>query len=296
MLRLQGIIPPIITPLTPEERVDEPALRCQLDRLLAGGVHGIYLLGSTGEQPALRAEERGRVVAIARDAVGGRVPLVVGTMAASTGRAVENIAQAEAAGADAVAVTPPHYYPSQGHAEQVAHYRACAQAARVPVVIYNIPSTTKVMLPVETIQAIAALPNVIGIKDSSADFTHFLKVLDAFGGRDDFACLVGAPPLLGAAVLFGAAGGVPGLANMDPAALVALYDAARRRDVERVTAHQRRVLQLMRVVSFGSPLACLKTALELMGVCGATACAPIQPVSPDARDRIAACLRELELL
>jgi 4-hydroxy-tetrahydrodipicolinate synthase len=296
MLELHGIIPPVVTPLTVEERVDEAAFRGLLQRQLAGGVHGLYLLGSTGEQPALRPGERFRVLTIARDEVGGRVPLVAGTMAASTTRAIENIRQAEEAGVDAVAVTPPHYYPSQGHAEQVAHYRACAAAARVPVVIYNIPSTTKVMLSVETTAAIAALPNVIGVKDSSTDYTHFLKLLDALGGRPGFACLVGAPPLLGAAVLFGAAGGVPGLANMDPACLVALYDAARARRVDEVAALQHRLLQLMRVVSFGAPITCLKTALELMGICAATCCAPLQPVGPEARERIAGLLRELELL
>src|SRR5947209_8056169 len=128
-MKLQGIVPPVVTPLTPDERVDEAGLRRQLARLLEGGVHGLYLLGSTGEQPALREAERRRAVEIAKEVVAGRVPLVVGTMAGSTSRAIDNIHAAEAAGADAVAVTPPHYYPSQGRAEQVAHYRACADAA-----------------------------------------------------------------------------------------------------------------------------------------------------------------------
>src|SRR5436189_6247220 len=108
--KLQGIIPPVITPLARDERVDAPALRRQIERLIEGGVHGLYLLGSTGEQPALRDAERRRAVELAKEAVSGRVPLVVGTMAGSTSRAIDNIRAAESAGADAVAVTPPHYY------------------------------------------------------------------------------------------------------------------------------------------------------------------------------------------
>jgi 4-hydroxy-tetrahydrodipicolinate synthase len=296
MLRLEGIVPPVVTPLTDGERVDEEGLRRQLRRLLDAGVRGIFFLGTTGEQPALLEAERGRAIEVARDEVGDRVPLVVGAMAPGTGRAVENIAQAQRLGADAVAVTPPYYYPTQGAAEQVAHYRACAASAAVPVVIYNIPQTTKVMLQPETIAELAAIPNIAGLKDSSQDFIHFLKILEILGERQDFSCLIGSPPLIGAAVLFGAAGGVPGIANLDPALLVALYEAARRRAVVEVTAIQQRVLRLMRVLAFGAPVACLKTALEVMGVCGARTCAPTQPISEDGRRRIAAILREQELV
>lgn len=296
MLQLRGIIPPVVTPLGAGETVEEGALRRQLGRLLDGGVRGIFLLGSTGEQPALRDEERRRTVAIARDAVAGRIPLVVGTMASSTARAIDNIRAAAAAGADAVAVTPPHYYPTHGDAEQLAHYRACASASPVPVVIYNIPSTTKVMLAPGTVAQIAGIPNVAGIKDSSGDFAHFLRLLEAVRGREDFACLVGSPPLIGAALLFGADGAVPGVANMDPLALVALYEAATAGRLEEARALQRRVMQLMKVVQFGPPIACIKTALELMGICPATCCAPTQPLSSDNRDRLASLLRELELL
>ncbi len=296
MFSLRGIVPPVVTPLLEDERIDEAGLRRQLDRLLEGGVHGLYFLGSTGEMPALRESERARAIRIARVVVGGRVPIVVGTMANSTALAIDNLRLAEREGADAVAVTPPHYYPSQGPADQVAHYRACAAAARLPVLIYNIPRTTKVMLGVDTIGEIASLPNVVGIKDSSEDMVHFLRVLDALGGRPGFSCLIGSPTLAGLAVLAGADGAVPGVANLAPALWVAIYDAARRGALEEVRALQRRVISLSRVLGFGAPIVCLKTALELMGVCQAVACAPFQPVSPEGREAIAAILKEHELL
>src|SRR5262249_17797692 len=137
----------------------------------------IYLLGSSGEMPALRDSERRRAIEGARRVVRGRVPLIAGCMASSTARAIDNIWMAEAAGADAVAVTPPHYYPLSGHAVMLEHYRRCAEASSLPVVIYNIPLTTKVMLAPETIMAIRSLPGVIAIKDSSGDLTHLLRIL-----------------------------------------------------------------------------------------------------------------------
>ncbi|MBM3457538.1 MAG: dihydrodipicolinate synthase family protein, partial [Armatimonadetes bacterium] len=183
---LKGIVPPIVTPLNADETVDESGLERQLNRLIQAGVHGIYFLGSTGEQPALRDGEKVRAIRAARRVVNGRVPLVVGTMASGTARAVDNIRAAEKAGADAVAVTPPHYYPSSGAEEQLAHYRTCAAATGLPVVIYNIPSTTKVMLAPDTMARIGEIRNVVGLKDSSGDFSHFLKILGLLRDRAGF--------------------------------------------------------------------------------------------------------------
>lgn len=292
MLELHGIVPPILTPLNADESVDEAGLRRLISRLIDGGVHGIYLLGSTGEQPALLEHERARAVRIGREEIRGRVPLVVGCMASSTLRAISNIRSAEECGADAVAVTPPHYFPSQGPAEQVAHYGACALAARGPVLIYNIPSTTKVMLSPETIHSIATLPNVIGVKDSSTDLTHFLKLVDRKPHDRPFSCLIGAAPLIGPSVAFGGDGAVPGIANLDPVLSVQVYDAARRGDLKEARALQRRLTHLMRLLALGPPIVCLKTALELMGVCGKTACAPFQPLGEQAREHLRDILAE----
>ncbi len=296
MFRLQGIVPPAVTPLHADETVDEAGLERQLGRLLDAGNQGIFFLGSTGEEPALRDAEKARAVRLARRVVAGRVPLVVGTMASSTARAIDNIRAAEEAGADAVAVTPPHYYPSRGEEDQLAHYRACAAAARLPVVIYNIPSTTKVMLAPETIARIAELPNVAGIKDSSGDFVHFLKVLSLLRGKEGFSLLVGSPVLAGAAVLYGADGAVASVANADPYTMLEVYRAARERDLPRLRQLQDRVHLLMRLIGFGAPIACLKTALELLGVCGHHATAPIQPLDAARREAVAGILRELGLL
>jgi 4-hydroxy-tetrahydrodipicolinate synthase len=295
-MQLEGVIPPMVTPLDADERVDEAGLARQVERLLAAGVHGIYLLGSSGEMPALRDGERRRAIETARRVVRGRVPLIAGCMAASTARAIDNIRLSEAAGADAVAITPPHYYPLSTPAAMLEHYRRCTAASAVPVVIYNIPLTTKVMLSAETILAIRALPRVIGIKDSSGDMTHVLRILALRGDDPGFRVLVGALPITGAALLMGADGMVPGVGNLDPGLMVELYERGRAGDAAGVRALQPRIQSLLRVLEFGSNIVCLKTALELMGVCAAHVTAPFPALGERERAGLAAALREHGLL
>jgi 4-hydroxy-tetrahydrodipicolinate synthase len=296
MMELRGIVPPMVTPLNADETLDPEGLERQLERLIAAGVHGIFFLGTTGEQPALRDLERVKAIREAARVTAGRKPLIVGTMASSTLRAVDHIHEAEAAGADAVAVTPPYYYLSQGPDEQAAHYRACAAATRLPVVIYNIPQTTKVMLAPETVARIAEIPNVVGVKDSSGDLTQVLKILSLMRGKDGFSVLVGAPPIAGAAMLYGADGAVPGIANVDPRAMLDVYASAIAANTAALRNLQHRIFRLMSLITHGAPIACFKTALELMGICRHYTTAPLQPLGEEKRQAVAATLRELELL
>jgi 4-hydroxy-tetrahydrodipicolinate synthase len=296
MLTLHGIVVPTVTPLNQDETLDEGGLERLLARLLDAGVHAIFLLGSTGEEPALRDAERVKAVRAAKRIIAGRAPLIVGTMASSTARAIDNIRAAEGAGADAVAVTPPHYYPSRGEEEQLAHYRACAAATGLPVVIYNIPLTTKVSLAPETVARLAEIENVTGIKDSTADLIHFLKILSLTRGKTGFSKLIGAPLLAGAAVLYGADGAVASVANVDPRTMLDVYASAVAKNTTALQTLEERVHRLMSLVAFGAPIVCLKTALELLGVCSRHATMPLQPLSAEKREAIAGILRELGLV
>lgn len=296
MLRLEGSLPPMVTPLAAGEVVDTEGLGRQVERLIEAGVGGIYLLGSTGESPALRDEEKRRAVSAAVAAARGRVPIVAATMSSGTARAVDTIRLAQEAGADAVAVTPPHYYPSGGEAEWTAHYEAAIAATHLPVILYNIPGTTKVMFSAHFVTRMAEHERVVGIKDSSGDWSFAMSLLGLLRDRPDFGLFFGSIQVVGPAMLYGAAGAILGPANIDPATSVALCEAARAGRVAETYAAQQRLLSLARITTLGSPIACLKTALELMGVCSATITQPFQPVSPAARGQIAGILREHELL
>lgn len=296
MFRLQGIVPPLVTPLNEDETIDEAGLERQLGRLIDARVHGVFFLGTTGEQPALRDAERVKAIRRARRVLAGHLPLIVGTMASSTARAIDYIREAEREGADAVAVTPPYYYLSRGADDQLPHYRACAAATGLPVVIYNIPLTTKVQIAPETIARLAEIPNIVGVKDSSGDFMHFMRILSAVRDRPGFGTMVGSPPLAGAALLYGGSGAVPGVANLDPRTMLDVYACALAGNTTGLVRLQERVHKLMNLAGLGAPIACFKTALELMGVCRHYTTAPIQPLGPEKREAIAAILRDLELL
>ena len=295
-LRLRGIYPPTVTPLNNDETIDEAGLRRLLDHLIVGGVHGFYLLGSTGEFAALRSSERRKAMEIAVDEVRGRVPIVAGASAESTVRAVDNIGIAQECGVDAVAITPTYYYPTGGAAEQIAHYKACVRSTDLPLVIYNIPQMTKVMLSPDTVGKIAELDGIISIKDSSGDWTYMLNLLNRLQDDEDFSILAGAPMLAASHILMGGDGAVMGLGNLDPVTCVRLYESAKTHDLEELWRWQRRVFDFSRVATYGAPIVCYKTALMLMGICQDHACAPFQSLSADARGDLASTLRELGLV
>jgi 4-hydroxy-tetrahydrodipicolinate synthase len=296
MFQLHGIVPPLVTPLNEDETIDEAGLERQLERMIEAGVHGIFFLGTTGEQPALRDSERLKAIRRAKSVAGDRIPLIIGTMASSTARAIDHIREAEKAGAAAVAVTPPYYYLSRGAEDQVPHYQACAAATGLPLVIYNIPLTTKVQIAPETMARIAEIENVRGVKDSSGDFMHFLRILSLFAEKPGCGVMVGSPPLAGAAILYGGSGAVPGIANVDPRVMLDIYASALAGNTPALIRLQERVHKLMNLAALGPPIACFKTALELLGVCKHHTSAPIQPLPPDKREAVAAILRDLELL
>jgi 4-hydroxy-tetrahydrodipicolinate synthase len=296
MLRLTGMLPPMVTPLDAEERIDEAGLVRQVERLIAGGVHGIYLLGTTGEAAALRESEKQRAIQATLAQVAGRVPVVVGCMASSTRRAVEQVERAAKLGATAVAVTPPHYYANTSEPEILAHYRAVAASTALPLLIYNIPQTTKVMISAEVVRGIAEIENVVGIKDSSGDWSQALKLLFYLREDPGFSVLFGSAQIAGPALLFGAEGAVIGIGNVDPARLVRLYAAASQGRVEETYAIQKEIQGLMRLQSYGGGIACIKAALDLMGVCASHVTQPFQPVPEENRPKIAAVLREYGLL
>lgn len=291
-----GIFPPIVTPLDEKERLDVEGFERQLNRLLKAGVHGIYLLGSSGEGVTLRESVRREVVRVASRFVGGRVPVICGVMDTSTERVLENISQVVDAGVDAVAVTPPFYYSPFSNDDLLAFFKRLAEASPVPIFLYNIPATTKVFIPPEIVEKLADVGNIVGIKDSTGSWIQAMELLDRVGEREDFAVFLGSHVLAGGAMLFGARGAVMSLANLDPGTCVALYNAAMRRDVDAVYSYQRRLLHLGAIYRYGREVPCLKTALALMNVCREYATHPLMPLDATGREAITTILRSLNLL
>ena len=296
MTRFQGIYPPMVTPLTRDERIDEEGLANVINYLLQGGVQGIYLLGTTGEGPVLPEREWRRAVEVAKEALQGRGGLIVGAMEPATQRCINRLKIAEEIGVDAVAVTPPYYYPPRDEGEIIRHYEQVCEAAQGPVLVYNIPSTTKVFIQAETIARINRIDNIAGMKDSTGDWAHVQKLLLLLGDDPKFSLLIGAPTLAGIGMLLGADGAVMSVGNIDPKMTVQLYHVAKAGDVEQVFALQQRLQSLLRLYPFGSQAASLKAVLHLLGHCQPYPAQPAAPVAEEDYPQMEALLRENGLL
>ena len=295
-IRFEGIFSPTITPLDEKERVDELGFVKQLNRLIDNGVHGIYLLGTSGEFTTLTNTERERAMDIAVKAVGGRVPIICGVMDTSAQRVIQNIEIAEQFGVDVVAATPGYYYPSTDDADLIEFYQAIAASTELPVFIYNIPSTVKTSIKPQVVAQLAEdCDNIVGIKDSSGDWTNCLNLLALLGDRTDFSIMLGSHTAIGAAVLFGADGGVVSISNVAPKESVALYNAAKARDIDEVHRLQKLLLRLSKMYTYGQGVSGMKACLEILGVCKAYTTNPLLPVSDAAKAELRDLLTELEI-
>ncbi len=296
-IRLEGIFSPTITPLDEKERVDELGFVNQLNRLINNGIHGIYLLGTSGEFTTLTDTERERAMDIAVKTVGDRVPIICGVMDTSTQRVIQNIETAAQFGVDAVAATPGYYYPSTDDADLIQFYHAVAASTELPVFIYNIPATVKTAIKPQVVAQLAEdCDNIVGIKDSSGDWTNCLSLLDLLGDRTDFAVMLGSHTAIGAALLFGADGGVISISNVAPKESVALYNAAKARDIDEVHRLQRVLLRLSKMYTYGQGVSGMKACLEILGVCNAYTTSPLLALNDTAKAELQQLLREEGIL
>ncbi|EPD59719.1 dihydrodipicolinate synthase family protein [Streptomyces sp. HGB0020] len=302
---LTGVVPPVCTPLTPDREVDVPSLLRLVDHLLDGGVHALFVLGSSSEAAYLRDVQRRLVVEAVTGHVGGQVPVLAGAIDMATPRVLDHVAAVTAAGADAVVVTAPFY--ARTHPAEIArHFRLVAAASTVPVIAYDIPVAVHTKLPVDVVLDLAADGVLAGLKDSSGDLAAFRAVVTGARGIPGFSVLTGSELLVDAALALGADGSVPGLANVDPHGYVRLDRLCRAGDWERARDEQDRLCALFGLVGVGDParmgggssaLGAFKAALHLRGVidCPATA-EPQVPLSPEEVEQVGKFLAGAGLL
>jgi 4-hydroxy-tetrahydrodipicolinate synthase len=289
----QGIIPPLVTPFHPDGSVNEAALRRVINHVIDAGVHGVFVGGSQGEFFALEEAELIRVFEVAVEEVNGRVPVYAGTAAITTAKAVRLTRAAEAAGCDAVSVITP-FFITPNDQELYLHYKAVAEATRLPVLLYNNPDRTGFNLSVETISRLARIENVIGMKDSSGNLTLVGEVIRNTG--PDFRVFCGRDTVIFQVLASGGGGAVPASGNVAPRLIVELYDHFRRGDLEAARAAQFKLAPLRMAFNLGSFPVVIKEALNLMGLEVGSARPPIQPLVPEKREQLAGVLREIGLI
>lgn len=293
MIKPYGIIPAMVTPLDKDERLNEGALRRLVHHLLQGGVHGLFALGSQGEFWAFDPQEKRRILQAVVDETRGRVPVYAGTSAVTTREAIALTQMAEEVGADAVSVLTP-FFVSPGQDELYRHYAAIAAATSLPVLLYSNPGRTGVALAPDTVARLAQIENVVGIKDSSGDLsltTEFICVTP-----DDFSVLMGRDTLILAGLLYGCSGAIAATANIVPRLIVDIYDRFQAADLAGAREAQERLTPLRHAFRWGTFPVVVKEAADLIGLAAGPSRAPVAPISADARQRLAAVLRDLGAL
>ncbi len=285
-----GIIPAMVTPFTADDRVNEAALRRLARHLIAGGVHGLFAVGSQGEFWALSAEEKRRVWEIVVEEAAGRVPVYAGTAAVTTRECIALTQLAEKTGVDAVSVLTP-FFVSPSEDELFEHYRAIAAATRLPVILYSNPARTGVRLSARLLLRLAAVQNIVGIKDSSGDLettTEYMRV-----APPRFSVLMGRDTLIFAGLVCGAQGAIAATANVVPALVVSIYERFQAGDLEGARLAQEQLAPLRLAFSWGTFPVVIKEALDLMGLQAGPARAPVGPLPAAQRAELREVLQGL---
>lgn len=300
MKKIFGVVPPMVTPLVDNEHLDAEGLERLVEHILSGGVHGLFLLGTTGEAPDLRYDVRRELVRRTCGLVSGRVPVLVGVTDTVFPESLKMAEFAKDCGAAGLVAAPPYYFAA-GQPELIDYYARLADAVPLPLFLYNMPSQVKVMIEVKTVVELAKHPNIVGLKDSSGNIGYFNACRYHLRDQKDFAILMGPEEAMGEAVLMGADGGVAGGANLFPKTFVDLYDAAVAKDVDRVRELQERVMRVSSLI-YGighhnsSFVKGVKCALSLMGICSDTLAAPREPFNSTDRELVRRRLVELGAL
>lgn len=294
-MELRGVFPPIPTPFDREERLDRAALQRNLRWLDGYALSGVVVLGSNGEAVHLTADEQARVIAWTREFLPDERLLIAGASAFSTQATIDATKRAAAHGADAALVLPPYYYKRQLTSEALTTYfTTVADAAPIPLVLYNMPGNTGIDLDAETVLRTCVHDNVIGLKDSGGNTAKFSQIVGE--APADFRILAGSAGFLLPALAVGAVGGVLALANIAPdlcLAIVALHASERAQEAARLQA---RIAKLNRAVTrqFGVPG--LKAAMDRIGLYGGPPRAPLSALAADHERVIADLLHAAGLL
>jgi len=297
-LPLTGIIPPMVTPLRDRDKLDEVGLERLIERILGGGVSGLFILGTTGEGPGLSYRLRREFIASVCRQVNQRVPVLVGITDTAFVESV-NVARAAAdSGAAALVVAPPYYLP-EAQPELQEYLDHLVPELPLPVYLYNMPALTKVHFELVTVRRAMDEPRIIGLKDSSGDLSFFNRAAELIKGRPDWSLLIGPEEKLLPSLQLGGHGGVSGGANLFPKLYVKVVEAHRAGDLARAEELQRQIQRVSdsfyRIGKYSSSIIKgIKCALACMGVCDDFMAEPFHRFRADERALVQRRVAEIE--
>ncbi|MDR1932908.1 MAG: 4-hydroxy-tetrahydrodipicolinate synthase [Spirochaetales bacterium] len=291
----KGILPAMITPLTKDGKVNIPALRKLIDFLITGGVHGIFAIGTTGEFYAISNAEYQEVLEVTVDHVKGRVPVYAGANAIGTRESIALAAIAQKVGGiSALSVLTP-YFIGLNQNELYSHFAAVAASTSLPIILYDNSPKTHITIKPATVEKLAAIPNIVGIKDSTGDMTNTADIINRTQGKD-FYVMMGRDSLIHAALSYGATGAVAATANVAPALVASIYNKYIAGDIAGSLEDQYKLVPLRIAFGLGSFPTVIKEALELLGIEAGPCAAPTGPMTAEEKEQLKTVLIEMELL
>jgi len=297
-LPLTGIVPPMITPLRDRDKLDVAGLERLIEHLLDGGVNGLFILGTTGEGPALSYALRQDLISRVCGQVKGRAPILVGITDTAFMESVRVAGFAADSGASAVVLAPPFYLP-EAQPELQEYLDHLLPELPLPLFLYNMPALTKVTFELDTIRKALTNERIIGFKDSSGDLGYFKAVRELIRQRPDWCLLIGPEEKLFDSLELGGHGGVSGGANMFPKLYVKLVEAYRRGEVERARQLQQQIQRVSDAIyrvgkHSSSIIKGIKCALACLGICDDFMAEPFHRFRAGERELIKARLKEIE--
>ena len=275
---LTGIIPPLVTPLTTSLEFDRDAFIRLIDHVIEGSVHGVFILGTTGEGASVTDKIREHTIETAVRSVAGRVPVLVNISSSSYLQSLEYARRAEEAGADYAVLSPPCYY-SYTQNELERYFLGVANRCGIPLFLYNAPQYTGNELEAGTVRALSLHAKIAGIKDSSGNIAY-IRQLPQDRVNEKFSILIGPEKILGECVLMGCDGGVNGGGNLFPGLYVQMFRMAQQKNTEKMKVYQALIDMVYECIYEvpSSPMGiiiALKYALSRRGICGDTMAVPV---------------------
>jgi dihydrodipicolinate synthase/N-acetylneuraminate lyase len=293
-----GVIVPAVTPVNSSGEIDEAAVDRLIDFLLAGRVGCVFVLGTTGEGPSVPRSAKARLVQRTVARVRGRARVYAGIGDTCLADSLASADEYFKAGVDAVVAQPPVYFPIQPQ-EVLAYFQALLHRVAGPLIIYNIPSTTRVSIPVEVVAQLVGHPRLVGIKDSENNPERLVELLKRFRDTPNFAVSIGVGAFMAEGLKLGAAGIVPSVGNLVPEVCQQLHECIKRGDLagaERPAERMKSVAAAyQRNRTLGQSLAALKGAMSLLGVCGSDVLPPLLPLSKEELQSLQAEMAQLGL-
>jgi dihydrodipicolinate synthase/N-acetylneuraminate lyase len=297
-LPLTGIVPPMVTPLRDRDELDVAGLERLLEHILAGGVSGLFILGTTGEGPSMSYRLRREFIDRVCKQVNGRVPVLVGITDTSFVESVSVARAAATSGATALVVAPPYYLPEAQ--PELQHYLAqLVPELPLPLFLYNMPALTKVTFELDTVRRAMDLPRIIGLKDSSGDLDYYKQAAALLKHRPDWSLLIGPEEKLFDSLQLGGHGGVSGGANLFPKLYVQVVEAYRAGDLARARELQQQIQfvsdSLYHIGKHSSSIIKgIKCALACLGVCDDFMAEPFEKFRLPEHETVAVRLKDIQ--